>query len=74
MFGMVVAFKSVVKNTTASKYLETLRTIYNKATVDDIDFFGQRLNYASLSYQMTISTFPIVYNEMPFLDNANSMP
>tara|TARA_Y100000004_G_scaffold195578_1_gene262966 strand:- start:2319 stop:3230 length:912 start_codon:yes stop_codon:yes gene_type:complete len=41
---------------------------------DDIDFFGQRLNYASLSYQMTISTFPIVYNEMPFLDNANSMP
>jgi hypothetical protein len=41
---------------------------------DDIDFFGQGLNYATLSYQMTISTFPIVYNEMPFLTNANSMP
>ena len=41
---------------------------------DDIDFFGQGLNYATLSYQMTISTFPIIYNEMPWLTNANSMP
>ena len=41
---------------------------------DDIDFFGQRLNYANLSYQMTISTFPIIYNEMPWLTNVESMP
>lgn len=41
---------------------------------DDVDFFGQGLNYGSLSYQMTISTFPIIYNEMPFLTNTNSMP
>ena len=41
---------------------------------DDIDFFGQRLNYANLSYQMTISTFPIIYNEMPWLTNQVSMP
>lgn len=41
---------------------------------DDIDFFGQGLNYGSLSYQMTISTFPIIYNEMPFLTNQTSMP
>ena len=41
---------------------------------DDIDFFGQRLNYANLSYQMTISTFPIVYNEMPWLTNPESVP
>ena len=41
---------------------------------DDIDFFGQRLNYAGLSYQFTISTFPIIYNEEPFLDNPTSVP
>ena len=41
---------------------------------DDIDFFGQGLNYANISYQMTISTFPIIYNEMPWLTNQSSMP
>ena len=41
---------------------------------DDIDFWGQRLNYQSLSYQFTVSTFPIVYNEQPWLNNTNSMP
>ncbi len=41
---------------------------------DDIDFFGQGLFYGSLSYQMTISTFPIIYNTMPWLTNQNSMP
>ena len=41
---------------------------------DDIDFFGQGLNYATLSYQMTISTFPIIYNEMPWLTNTRSVP
>ncbi len=41
---------------------------------DDIDFWGQGLNPGQLSYQFTVSTFPIVYNEQPWLGNQNSMP
>jgi len=39
---------------------------------DDIGFWGQGVNPAGLSYQFTITTFPIIYNEMPWLTNQTS--
>ena len=39
---------------------------------DDIGFWGQGLNPDSLSYQFTVTTFPIIYNEMPWLTNPTS--
>ena len=39
---------------------------------DDIGFFGQGLNDAGLSYQFTVTTFPVIYNEMPWLTNQTS--
>lgn len=39
---------------------------------DDIGFWGQGLNPDTLSYQFTVTTFPIIYNEMPWLTNPTS--
>lgn len=39
---------------------------------DDIGFWGQGLNPQGLSYQFTVTTFPVIYNEMPWLDNPTS--
>jgi len=39
---------------------------------DDIGFFSQGFMPLTISYQLTISTFPIIYNEMPWLDNPTS--
>lgn len=39
---------------------------------DDIGFWGQGFNTETISYQFTITTFPVIYNEMPWLNNQTS--